>query len=141
MNVMVHALAMRPWGALAWAAYYDSLYPTAKPADQAAYLETLRANLHQRGRLEALQAMLSASKADVEIRLNEVRARTLVVMGTQDPDFTAFAGGPAGEAALVADRLGGKVLMVDGAGHYPHVEMAEQVTPSILSFLNAQSGA
>jgi pimeloyl-ACP methyl ester carboxylesterase len=59
----------------------------------------------------------------------------LVVMGTADPDFAGFQGGPDGEAHYVAERLHGQVLMVQGAGHYPHTEMPEQVGPAIISFL------
>src|SRR5919198_434540 len=37
MDGAVNAMLLRPWGAMAWSAYYDSLYPTAKPADMPAY--------------------------------------------------------------------------------------------------------
>jgi pimeloyl-ACP methyl ester carboxylesterase len=79
--------------------------------------------------------MMQAPKATVEQRLNEVHAPVLVVMGTADPDFAGFQGGPDGEAHYVAERLHGQMLMVQGAGHYPHTEMPEQVGPAILSFL------
>jgi hypothetical protein len=62
-------------------------------------------------------------------------------MGTKDPDFTGFAGGPAAEAQHVAARLGGAVLLVEGAGHYPHVEMPAQTCPPIAQFLSAAAGA
>jgi pimeloyl-ACP methyl ester carboxylesterase len=79
--------------------------------------------------------MLRAPKTAVEHRLDEVRVPALVVMGTKDPDFKGLAGGPEGEARLIAERLSGTVLMVDGAGHYPHVEMPDQVGPAIVGFL------
>ena len=138
MDGAVNAMLLRPWGAMAWSAYYDSLYPTAKPADMPAYRDALAANLAERGRLEALRAMMNASKADVDARLGQARARTLVVMGTKDPDFDGFVGGQAGEARWVADRLGGEVLMVEGAGHYPHAEMPDQVNPAIVRFLGGR---
>jgi pimeloyl-ACP methyl ester carboxylesterase len=138
MGGLVNSLFQRPWGAAAWSSYYDSLYPSAKPVDMPAYRSALSANVAERGRLEALRAMMNASKADVDARLGAVRARTLVVMGTADPDFDGFVGGQAGEARHVADRLGGQVMMVEGAGHYPHVEMPALVNPAIVAFVGGQ---
>jgi pimeloyl-ACP methyl ester carboxylesterase len=128
---MVNVLLARPWGAQMWGSYYDSLYPAAKPADYAAYRQALTANLNERGRLEAVQAMFRDDKAAIEERLDAVTAPVLVVMGTKDPDFKD----PAAEARLVAGRLKGTVLLVEGAGHYPHAEMPEQVAPAVLDFL------
>jgi pimeloyl-ACP methyl ester carboxylesterase len=137
IRLMLDVGLMRPWGARGWSSFYASLYPTSKPADFDAYLQALKANVGQKGRLEALQAMTRASKATAEARLGQVRAPTLVVMGTKDPDFTSYAGGPEGEARLVAERLRGSVLMVEGAGHYPHAEMPEETGPAIRRFLDA----
>jgi pimeloyl-ACP methyl ester carboxylesterase len=119
--------------------YYASLYPTAKPADFARYLQALTANLREPGRIEAVQAMLRASKGDVWSRLDGIEVPALVVMGEKDPDFAGVTGGPSGEANLVAEKLRGRALMVAGAGHYPHVEMAEQVGPQIVQFLSSVS--
>jgi pimeloyl-ACP methyl ester carboxylesterase len=127
---------MRPWGAASWSMYYKSLYPTNPPADLDEYRGALRDNLKQPGRMEALQQMLDASKASCEARIPEVKAPVLVVMGTKDPDF----GDPAAEAKLVANRLHGRLVMVDGAGHYPHVEMHKQVGPAIIKFLGDANG-
>lgn len=64
-----------------------------------------------------------------------MHAPTLVMMGAKDPDFKD----PAAEACLVAERLGGTALLVDGAGHHLHAEMPEQVGPQIARFLGAAS--
>ncbi|MGH2371527.1 MAG: alpha/beta fold hydrolase, partial [Chloroflexota bacterium] len=66
----------------------------------------------------------------------EVRAPTLVLMGTRDPDFKD----PQAEARLVGERLRGAVAMVQGAGHYPHAELPDHVAPHILAFLNHHAG-
>jgi pimeloyl-ACP methyl ester carboxylesterase len=137
MTALVHTAFAGPWGAAAWGMYYASLYPTAKPADFAQYKADLVANLKEPGRMAALQAMLGAPKTDVEGRLAEVRAPTLVVMGTKDPDFD----NPAAEAETVAGLLRGSLVMIDGAGHYPHAEMPEKTAPAILNFLNAGTDA
>jgi pimeloyl-ACP methyl ester carboxylesterase len=121
----------RPWGLSLWARYYQSLYPTARPADFAAYAAAQLNNLREPGRLEALRAMMVASKQASESALAQVSARVLVVMGTRDPDFKD----PGAEARLVAESLHGEVKMIEGAGHYPHAEMPEQTGPAIVSFL------
>lgn len=119
------------WARPAWLAYYSSLYPTAKPDDFDAYKAALSDSLD--GRMRVVNAMLSASKAASEAKLDDVKARVLVVMGSRDPDFSK----PADEAGLVAARVNGEVLMVDGAGHYPHAEMPELTAPPIIEFLQA----
>ena len=136
VKMIVHTAFVGSWGPSAWGMYYASLYPTAKPADFDSYKAGLVSNLKEPGRMAALQAMLAASKKDVEARLSEVRAPTLVVMGSKDPDFDD----PAAEAATVARLLRGSATMVDDAGHYPHAELPEKTTPAILDFLAAKAG-
>jgi pimeloyl-ACP methyl ester carboxylesterase len=114
------------------------LFPSRKPADFDAYRAHLKKNLSEPGRLEALKAMLNRPDADaVGPRLSGVRAPSLVVMGTRDPDFKD----PKGEAEWIADQLHGSMVMVDGAGHYPHAEMPERVGPEIVRFLQAHTVA
>lgn len=131
-QMMLTVLMRRPWGPAAWSMYYKSLYPTRQPDDLTDYRAALKANLKQPGRFEAVQAMLGSSKAGVEARLGEVTAPVLVVMGSKDPDFPD----PAAEARLVAERLGGTVQLIEGAGHYPHAEMPEEMATAVLSFLD-----
>jgi pimeloyl-ACP methyl ester carboxylesterase len=131
-RVIVATAFTGPWGPSAWSAYYASLYPAAKPADFDTYRADLAANLREPGRMTALNAMIAANKTDVEIRLHKVRAPTLVVMGSKDPDFPD----PAAEAKIVAKLLGGAVQMIEGAGHYPHAEMPDIAAPAIIEFVN-----
>lgn len=134
-NALLYSLLFnRLWGVQAWKWYYSTLYPTHKPADFAAYTAALAANLKEPGRLEALQAMMRASKAASAERVGRVMAPALVVMGSKDPDFPD----PKDEAQWVAEAVRGHYLMVDGAGHYPHAEMPEATAPLIINFLQAQ---
>ena len=121
----------RPWGPATWLRYYASLYPTRKPDDFPQYGQALRANLQEAGRLEALRQMLFASKAASEMRLPQVKSPALVLMGSKDRDFKV----PESEAQWVAQSLRASYTMVQDAGHYPHAEMPEVVTPLVLSFL------
>jgi pimeloyl-ACP methyl ester carboxylesterase len=116
-----------------WARYYRSLYPTAPPPDLPSYLDALRRNLREPGRMAALRAMMWAPKAECNDRIGEVRCPVLVVMGTKDPDFPD----PAAEARLIADRAAdATVVMIEGAGHYPPAERPEQTAAALLPFLD-----
>jgi len=130
-RLLYSTLFSRPWGPAMWLKYYSSLYPTRKPDDFKAYCATLRSNLAEPGRMEALQKMLVASKAASEQRLPLVTAPVLVIMGSKDPDFKE----PEAEAQRVAKSLRATYEMVPGAGHYPHAELPEVTGPLILSFL------
>jgi pimeloyl-ACP methyl ester carboxylesterase len=128
---------LRPWGPSFWSMYYGSLYKGARPADLDSYRAALVANLRQPGRIEATRGLIFASQAPCEARIPKVHAPVLVVMGTRDPDFD----NPAAEADWVATHLHGKKLMVDGAGHYPHVEYPDVVAGAVVSFMKeAQDG-
>jgi pimeloyl-ACP methyl ester carboxylesterase len=115
-----------------WCTYWNSLFPTHKPADQDQVKAALRQNLHEPGRMAALQAMIGLSKADTAAIVPQSRVPALVVMGTRDPDFPDAAA----EARWLASELHAESLIIDGAGHYPHTEMPERVAPRLLSFID-----
>ncbi|WP_158625882.1 alpha/beta fold hydrolase [Arsenicitalea aurantiaca] len=122
--VLSNPLAPKLWGA-AFRSFHRIL-----PADFDEHRARLVANLSEPGRLDALRGMIFASKAEIEARLALVKAPVRVVMGTADPDFAD----PAAEAAFVAQRLGGSIMMVEGAGHYPHVESPGPVAADLVAF-------
>jgi pimeloyl-ACP methyl ester carboxylesterase len=128
---MTAALLNGPWKVGAWGTIYKTLYPTYKPADFRQYLAQLQATLRQPGRFAALKGLGFAPKTAAEKRLDQVRAPTLVIMGTKDPDWPD----PTAEARYMAEALSAELVLVEGAGHYPQTEMPDQVTPAILDFL------
>jgi pimeloyl-ACP methyl ester carboxylesterase len=132
-RVLFAVMFSRPWGPAMWMKYFETLYPTAKPADFDQYKTALRANLQAPGRLEALGKMMAAPKTASQERLPLVKAPTLVLMGSKDPDFRD----PQAEARLVADSLRGTYQMIEGAGHYPHAEMPVVTGSAILAFVKA----
>jgi len=120
-----------PWRIGFWLWYWTSLFPTRKPADFPSYRSVLGANLRESGRMSALKTMIYLSKSIPEAMLTKTGLPVLVIMGTKDADFPD----PGAEAQWVVDRLGAKLLLVQGAGHYPQTEMPEQVGPAVVSFL------
>jgi pimeloyl-ACP methyl ester carboxylesterase len=117
--------------------YWASLFPTHKPQDFDSYAARLRANLSEPARFAALRAMmLGPSRRPIEARLGQIKQPTLIVMGTKDRDFKD----PAAEAELVASRTRGEVELVEGAGHYPHVEFPEQTANAVVDFVRSALG-
>lgn len=135
-RALIRALFSGPWKVAAWSWYYGTLFPTAKPADFEEYRTALSANLAEPGRFEAVRSMMLSSEPDIAERLGDVKAPSLVMMGTKDPDF----GDPADEARRLAERLGGDVALIDGAGHYPHTEMPEESARLVVEFLERHRG-
>ncbi|NMP24551.1 alpha/beta fold hydrolase [Sulfobacillus harzensis] len=121
----------RPWGRAAWVSYYRRLYPGQRPHDLATHEAAIRASLGRPDHWRAFVATTQTSHVPAERRLAEVAVPTLVVMGVRDPDFP----NPQAEAHWIADRLSGRVVMIDHAGHYPQAEYPNLVTPAVLSFL------
>jgi pimeloyl-ACP methyl ester carboxylesterase len=114
-----------------WGMYYGTMYPTRKPADFQDYVHQLTDNLAQPGRMDAAKALANSSRQPSAKRLNGVKAPTLVIMGTKDPDFPD----PAAEGRIVAEQTRGTLALVEGAGHYPQTEMPEKTAPSVIDFL------
>ncbi|WP_237047779.1 alpha/beta fold hydrolase [Lentzea guizhouensis] len=117
----------------AWKKYLDLAVPV-KPADWTAELARIEAKLSEPGRMEVLQAMCKTSPADAGARLAEVTCPVLVVMGSADPDWAD----PRAEGEkVVADlpRGRGELVVVEGAGHYPHVQNPDEVLALAVPFL------
>jgi pimeloyl-ACP methyl ester carboxylesterase len=125
-----------PWRVWFWMTYWNSLFPARKPTDHDQVKAALTKNLREPGRMAALQAMIFLSKADTGAIVSESRVPALVVMGTRDSDFPD----PVAEARWLVDALGAESLIVEGAGHYPHAEMPDQVAPKVLSFIDSLRG-
>jgi pimeloyl-ACP methyl ester carboxylesterase len=131
MQIAYWLMMNNPWRVQAWRMFYRTLYPTRKPADFENYLDQLTANLSQPGRFDAVKAFPNAARQPWLERLPNLKTPTLVVMGTKDPDFSD----PIVEAEYSAEKTHGKLVLIEGAGHYPQTEMPEKTAPAILDFL------
>jgi pimeloyl-ACP methyl ester carboxylesterase len=137
-RALFRVVLARPWGLSSWMRYWKSLFPSRKPDDFDRYEEQLRHNLAEQGRFAALQGMmLGPSRREIEARLARVEIPALVVMGTKDRDFKD----PAAEARLVAERVRGQVALIEGAGHYPHVEFPEETGNLVVEFARGRRAA
>lgn len=112
-----------------WKNYLPSLYKGTKPADLPEYLAAVAAGV--KGHAKTVSATMQTSHDTAEAALPRVHTDVLVVMGELDPDFAS----PSGEAEWITEQIGGDVLMVPDAGHYPHSQRPDLVVPAITAFL------
>lgn len=116
-----------------WKKYLELAMPT-KPADWDAELARIEAKLGESGRMKALQAMCKANPGDAGAQLAQVRCPVLVVEGGLDPDWPD----PRAEGEkIVADLPAGlgQLVVIEGAGHYPHTQTPEELLAVVLPFL------
>lgn len=120
-----------PWAGRAWLTYYPKLFPTRRGPEFEAHRDRIADSLRQPGHVAAFRRTTRSSHAAAEAAAPGVRVPTLVVMGEKDPDFAD----PVAEAQLVGRMLGGTVITVPGAGHYPQAEFPEVTSPAVVDFL------
>jgi len=133
--VLRAALAVVTSRAAIWSrVYYPMLYKAPKPADFPTYLQALRANLREPGRMAATRGA-PTRQAECFDRAGDVSCPVRIVMGTKDPDFPD----PAAEGEYARQLIGANnettLTMIDGAGHYPHAELPETTASAVLPFL------
>ena len=123
-----------------WMSYLNVAFPGRRPADHAEVMAALAANLREPGRMDAARAMGRSQPSDAAAKLGGISCPALVFMGTLDSDWPdpkaegdrIVAGMPAGL---------GQLVMIDGAGHYPHTQFPDQVLAALLPFLKEHAGA
>jgi pimeloyl-ACP methyl ester carboxylesterase len=116
---------------------YMSYYPKWEPRlprvdDFDSHLANLRANLAEPGRRGVIDAYIRRqSHRDAEARIGQVAVPSLVIMGTADVDWPD----PRAEAEWLADRLpDSELLLLEGAGHHPHVEFPDEIAAAVVDF-------
>ncbi len=139
MGALFRVMMARPWVGSMWNSYLPTLYAGRKPDDFAAYRASVREALRRPGHAAAFSLTTRLSHDPAEAVVGAVQAPALVVMGERDPDFRD----PAVEAAWIAEALGApaEVLMVAEAGHYPHAQQPEIVTPAVVGFVGRVFGS
>ncbi|WP_259400571.1 alpha/beta fold hydrolase [Microbispora sp. H13382] len=121
-----------------WKSYLDHAYPGVKPADWTDYLAALDKDLRRPGRMAVVSAMGASAPADAGAHLDGIRCPALVVMGTHDPDWADPRAEADGVVAGMPAGLG-RVVMIEGAGHYPHAQYPDEVAAAMLAFLGERA--
>lgn len=113
-----------------YASYFPKWEPQ-RPADFDRELAKLKANLRMQDRRGVIRAyMFQQSHQEAEQRLAQVTVPSLVIMGTGDVDWPD----PVAEARWIVDRLGSQLVLLEGAGHHPHVEKPEEIAAAVVRF-------
>lgn len=133
MNWATRGMLRGPWAAGIWSKLYAGWYKSTPPTDLAVELERLQAMLADPARRRAVRETLVADREGVAERMQVIRVPTLTIFGSLDDHFAD----PATEAAATAAELKGEQMVVEGAGHYPHVEYPDAVAGAIVSFVTA----
>ena len=136
-SLMLRAAMARPWAAATWKAYMPKLYAGQRPADFDTYRRQVIASIRRPGHAKAFSLTTRTSHDPAEARLADVSTPTMVIMGTQDPDFPE----PADEATWIGHALSGEVVMVPEAGHYPQSQQPGPTSEAILRFLDDEESA
>ena len=121
-----------------WKRYLDHAYPGTKPAGFTEHLAALDTDLSRPGRMAVLAKMALSAPTDADARLADIRCPALVVEGSLDPDWADPRAEGEGIVAAMPAGLG-RVEVVDGAGHYAHVQFPDQVVTTVLAFLKADA--
>ncbi|HSJ27966.1 MAG TPA: alpha/beta hydrolase [Acidimicrobiia bacterium] len=133
----VQGLAIRmmlrgSWAAGIWSKLYAGWYKAYPPADLDVELNRMRIMLADAGRRKAVRETLTAGREGVADRMKNLAVPSLAVFGALDDHFDD----PVAEAERIAGELGGDRLIVEGAGHYPHVERPEPVLDALAGFFD-----
>lgn len=128
----VRAALAKPWGPAFWRSYYPKFYPGRRPADLAAHIERIGRAQARPGAWKAFKRTAFAGHGEAAAVVEQARGvPTLVIMGEKDPDWAD----PAAEGHWLSDTLGGELLLVPDAGHYPMAEFPETVNPALVAFV------
>lgn len=117
-----------------WKRYLDHAFPGVRPAGLGEHISALESDLRRPGRMAVVGKMGMAAPTDAGARLADVRQPVLVLMGTLDPDWPD----PKAEAEGVVASLPagvGRVELIEGAGHYAHVQSPDEVATAIIGFV------
>ncbi len=116
-----------------WTKYLSLAYPT-KPKDWDQELARVLDKMSEPGRMKALQDMCKTDPADAGAQLPNVKCPVLIVEGDLDPDWAD----PRAEGEKIIGDLPpglGELAVLQGAGHYPHAQMPDELLALILPFL------
>ncbi len=120
-----------PWSTRVWLSYLPMLYPSCRGEDFDQHRQDIEAAMRRPGRAAAFRRTTRTDHTTAWNAAPQVRVPALVVMGDKDPDFPD----PASEADLIAETLGGTVVMIPDGGHYPQSEFPEATGPAVVDFV------
>ncbi|KQO63656.1 alpha/beta fold hydrolase [Curtobacterium sp. Leaf261] len=131
MRLLFHAMLLRPWGRTVWHGYSKRLWPGLGADGASERAATNLASITRPGRWRPFVRTAHTDHRVVGPWLRDFGTPALVVAGTADPDWKD----PVAEASWVADRVHGRRVRIDGAGHAPMLERPDEVARATIEFL------
>ncbi|KAI9209931.1 Alpha/Beta hydrolase protein [Polychytrium aggregatum] len=137
MNGISVLIFNRLWGMPVWTTYFQSLFK-APPADLPAYVSAIRNSMMSDcSHAGIFGSFMRSSKNNAWELSAKVQSPVLLLMGEKDPDFS----NPLEECETVKSHLTQAkscgIVLIEGTGHYPHVEKPEETFAQIKSFLDS----
>ena len=132
LGAVISVLLRGPWAAWVWSRLYRSWYKGREPDDLSEEINKMQVMLKDASRRRAVRETLIAHRKGMSDKIDAYTSPALVVFGSADNHFPD----PAAEATRVSSGLHGELVMVEGAGHYPHVERSDIVGPAVVDFLD-----
>jgi pimeloyl-ACP methyl ester carboxylesterase len=129
---VISVLIRGPWAASIWSRFYQSWYKSRTPDDMDEEVSKMRTMLKDASRRRAVRETLIAHRKGMSEKIESYTRPALVIFGSADDHFPETQD----EATRVSSRLHSELVMVEGAGHYPHVERPDIVSPAVVDFLN-----
>ncbi|MGH1564412.1 alpha/beta fold hydrolase [Mumia sp. DW29H23] len=138
LRLAYRVLFARPWGAAVWGWYVRSMLSKGRPTpDLDGRIALLREALGDPAHLRAFRRLAVAlDHRQVERRLADVRTPVLAFYGDTDPDFSDVEA----ELAFARETVGAEGVVLQGVGHYPHLQATDDVLALLLPFLASTTG-
>ncbi|KAI8912485.1 Alpha/Beta hydrolase protein [Gorgonomyces haynaldii] len=121
------------WGVSMWTMYYQTLIKDHPPQDFKEYVQDMTKKVGERGRVNAIRQLVIQNKDPMFAKLKQVKSPILYLVGSKDPDFSD----PKAEVEFYKSQTPTKTdaHVLEGVGHYVHVELPEQTASLIKEFL------
>lgn len=123
-------LLLRPWAPRALTLFYDTLHAGRTPEGHREQKKRVFRMLRPADRHRAIVRTITSQRVTVSSAEGS-RARAVVVMGEDDPDWKD----PRAEAEWVSSVVGGSVVMVPECGHYAQSQRPDVVVPVLEELL------
>jgi len=120
-----------------WGMYFRSLFISAKPDDLDQYVQHLRRVLSQPDRMRAVRGLVAPGDRPWREVAAEIHCPVLIVHGSKDPDYPDPEAEARTAQKLLVSAASVQVEMIEGAGHYPHVELPDRTATRVTDFLAA----
>ncbi|KAJ3046407.1 hypothetical protein HK097_000884 [Rhizophlyctis rosea] len=121
-----------------WLTYYKKLFISHPPADLPSYISAMdKIYSSDPNKSRVLNALLKSAPqcGPTWAKVAECKAPVLVVVGEKDPDWPDAVKEGKEVFGKLTGSVGKEIVVFEGVGHYPHVELPERTFEVAKAFL------